>query len=131
MAQMYYGTGRRKSSVARVRLIPGTGNVTVNGKALDVYFPMEIVKREVLRPFEVAGCEGKFDVIAKVEGGGFTGMEPVLLVVGCVVAFFVSIFAIKFLMGYIKKNDFKVFGYYRIILGILVLLYFVFTMIFA
>ena len=66
-----------------------------------------------------------------VEGGGFTGMEPVLLVVGCVVAFFVSIFAIKFLMGYIKKNDFKVFGYYRIILGILVLLYFVFTMIFA
>ena len=74
MAQtQYYGTGRRKSSVARVRLIPGTGNVTVNGKALDEYFPMEIVKREVIRPFEVAGCEGKFDVIAKVEGGGFTG----------------------------------------------------------
>ena len=78
MAQMYYGTGRRKSSVARVRLIPGTGNVTVNGKALDVYFPMEIVKREVLRPFEVAGCEGKFDVIAKVEGGGFTGQAGAL-----------------------------------------------------
>ena len=74
----YYGTGRRKSSVARVRLIPGTGNVTVNGKALDVYFPMEIVKREVLRPFEVAGCEGKFDVIAKVEGGGFTGQAGAL-----------------------------------------------------
>lgn len=66
-----------------------------------------------------------------VEGGGFTGMEPVLLIVGCVVAFFVSIFAIKFLMGYIKKNDFKVFGYYRIILGVLVLLYFVCTLIFA
>ena len=75
---MYYGTGRRKSSVARVRLIPGTGNVTINGKALDEYFPMEIVKREVVRPFEVAGVEGKFDVIAKVEGGGFTGQAGAL-----------------------------------------------------
>ena len=57
----YYGTGRRKSSVARVRLLPGTGNVTVNGKSLDDYIAMEIVKREVKRPFEIAGCEGKFD----------------------------------------------------------------------
>ena len=74
----YQGTGRRKSSVARVRLIPGNGNVTINGKALDVYFPMEIVKREVIRPFEVAGCEGKFDVIATVYGGGFTGQAGAL-----------------------------------------------------
>lgn len=59
-----------------------------------------------------------------MEGGGFTGMEAAMLIVGCVVAFFVSVFAIKFLMGYIKKNDFKVFGYYRIVLGILVLAYF-------
>lgn len=59
-----------------------------------------------------------------LEGGGFTGMEAAMLIVGCVVAFFVSVLAIKFLMGYIKKNDFKVFGYYRIILGILVLAYF-------
>ena len=51
----YYGTGRRKSSVARVRLLPGTGNVTVNGKSLDDYIAMEIVKREVKRPFEIAG----------------------------------------------------------------------------
>lgn len=58
------------------------------------------------------------------EGGGFTGMEAAMLIVGCLVAFFVSVFAIKFLMGYIKKNDFKVFGYYRIILGILVLGFF-------
>ena len=58
------------------------------------------------------------------DGGGFTGMEASMLIVGCVVAFFVSVFAIKFLMGYIKKNDFKVFGYYRIILGVLVLAYF-------
>ena len=57
-------------------------------------------------------------------GGGFTGMEAAMLLVGCLVAFLVSVFAIKFLMGYIKKNDFKVFGYYRIVLGVLVLVYF-------
>ena len=74
----YQGTGRRKSSVARVRLIPGTGKITINNKELDVYFPTEIVKREVKRPFEVAGCEGKFDVIATVYGGGFTGQAGAL-----------------------------------------------------
>lgn len=74
----YYGTGRRKSSVARVRLIPGTGNITVNKKDLDEYIPLEIVKREVKRPFEVAGCEGKFDVIATVVGGGYTGQAGAL-----------------------------------------------------
>ena len=57
-------------------------------------------------------------------GGGFSGMEAAMLIVGCLTAFFVSVLAIKFLMGYIKKNDFKVFGYYRIVLGILVLAYF-------
>ena len=50
----YQGTGRRKSSVARVRLVPGTGKITVNKKDLENYFGMEIVKREVRRPFEVA-----------------------------------------------------------------------------
>ncbi|MEG0829565.1 MAG: 30S ribosomal protein S9 [Anaerovoracaceae bacterium] len=74
----YYGTGRRKSSVARVRLIPGNGNITVNSKPLDDYIAMEIVKREVKRPFEVAGCEGKFDVIATVKGGGYTGQAGAL-----------------------------------------------------
>jgi small subunit ribosomal protein S9 len=74
----YYGTGRRKSSVARVRLIPGKGNITVNGKPLDDYISMEIVKREVKRPFEIAGCEGKFDVIATVTGGGYTGQAGAL-----------------------------------------------------
>ena len=69
----YIGTGRRKSSVARVRLIPGKGEIIINKKPLDVYFPMEIVKREVLRPFEVANCEGQYDVIVNVFGGGFTG----------------------------------------------------------
>ena len=74
----YQGTGRRKSSVARVRLIPGTGKITVNKKELDNYFSTEIVKREVVRPFEVAGCEGKFDVIATVFGGCFTGQAGAL-----------------------------------------------------
>ncbi len=66
-----------------------------------------------------------------VNGGGFTGMEAGMLLVGCLVAFVVSVFAIKFLMGYIKKNDFKVFGYYRIALGVLVLAYFGINMLIA
>ncbi|MGI6747148.1 MAG: 30S ribosomal protein S9 [Anaerovoracaceae bacterium] len=79
MAKIQYtGTGRRKSSVARVRLIPGTGNITINKKSLDDYFGMEILKREVRRPFEVAGAEGKFDVIATVTGGGTTGQAGAL-----------------------------------------------------
>jgi len=79
MAKVQYAaTGRRKSSVARVRLIPGTGNTTVNKKPLDEYFSTDIVKREVQRPFAVAGCEGKFDVIATVNGGGFTGQAGAL-----------------------------------------------------
>lgn len=79
MAKMQYtGTGRRKSSVARVRLIPGKGNVTVNKKSLEDYFGMELLKREVRRPFEVAGVEGKFDVVATVRGGGFTGQAGAL-----------------------------------------------------
>lgn len=79
MAKLQYiGTGRRKSSVARVRLLPGKGDIVINKKALDEYFPMEIVKREVKRPFEVAGCEGQYDVIATVTGGGFTGQAGAL-----------------------------------------------------
>ena len=80
MAKLQYAaTGRRKSSVARVRLIPGNGNITVNKKPLDEYFgAKEIVKREVKRPFMVAGCECKFDVVATVNGGGFTGQAGAL-----------------------------------------------------
>lgn len=74
----YYGTGRRKSSVARVRLIPGKGTITINKRPLEDYFGTEIVKREVRRPFDVVGAEGKFDVIATVRGGGFTGQAGAL-----------------------------------------------------
>jgi small subunit ribosomal protein S9 len=79
MAKLQYqGTGRRKSSVARVRLLPGTGKITINKKDLDEYFGMDIVKREVIRPFTVTGTEGNYDVIATVKGGGFTGQAGAL-----------------------------------------------------
>lgn len=74
----YQATGRRKSSVARVRLLPGTGRIIVNKKELDEYFGMDIVKREVQRPFEVTNTTGKFDIIATVNGGGFTGQAGAL-----------------------------------------------------
>ncbi len=79
MATMQYiGTGRRKSAIARVRLIPGTGKITINKKDLDEYLPMEILKNEVKRPFVVSGNEGKYDVIALVNGGGTTGQAGAL-----------------------------------------------------
>jgi small subunit ribosomal protein S9 len=59
-------------------LIPGKGEITINKKTLDDYFGMEILKREVRRPFEITGTEGKFDVIATVKGGGFTGQAGAL-----------------------------------------------------
>ena len=62
MAKQYIGTGRRKSAVARVRLIPGTGKITVNKKDLDDYFPMEILKNEVRRPFQISGNEGGCEI---------------------------------------------------------------------
>ena len=74
----YIGTGRRKSAIARVRLIPGTGKITINKKDLDEYLPMEILKNEVKRPFAVSGNEGKYDVIAIVNGGGTTGQAGAL-----------------------------------------------------
>ncbi|MBR3395266.1 MAG: 30S ribosomal protein S9, partial [Firmicutes bacterium] len=79
MAKMQYcGTGRRKSSVARVRLIPGNGNVTVNKKPLDEYFGLELLRKEVRRPLELVGADSKFDVVATVNGGGTTGQSGAL-----------------------------------------------------
>ena len=70
---MYQATGRRKSSVARVRLLPGSGNIIINKRDLDTYFgEKDIVKNEVKRPLELTGTLGSFDVIATVNGGGFT-----------------------------------------------------------
>lgn len=69
----YQGTGRRKTSVARVRLVPGTGKFTVNGRSVDEYFNFETLRKEVQRPLEMTNTAGKYDVIVKVNGGGFTG----------------------------------------------------------
>ena len=71
--EQYYGTGRRKSSVARVRLVPGNGTITINGRSIDDYLGLETLKLIVRQPLELTKTVDKFDVIAKVEGGGFTG----------------------------------------------------------
>ena len=69
----YYGTGRRKSSVARVRLVPGNGKITINGRDIDNYFGLETLKLIVRQPLVLTKTLDKFDVIVRVEGGGFTG----------------------------------------------------------
>lgn len=69
----YFGTGRRKKSVARVRLVPGDGNITINGRDIDEYFGLETLKLIVRQPLVLTETLSKFDVIANVHGGGFTG----------------------------------------------------------
>ena len=69
----FYGTGRRKSSIARVYLGPGTGKVTINKRDMDEYFGLETLKLIVNQPFEATSTQGKFDVLVNVKGGGFTG----------------------------------------------------------
>ncbi len=69
----FYGTGRRKKSVARVRLYPGTGAVTINGRDIDNYFGLPTMKLIVNQPFTVTETVGKFDIVANVVGGGFSG----------------------------------------------------------
>ena len=71
--EYFYGTGRRKSSVARVRIMPGTGVITINGRDIDDYFGLETLKLVVRQAFEVSGTTGKFDLVATVCGGGVTG----------------------------------------------------------
>ena len=69
----FYGTGRRKKSIARVRLIPGTGNITINKRSIDEYFGLETLKLIVNQPFGVTGTAGKFDIVCTVVGGGISG----------------------------------------------------------
>ena len=69
----FYGTGRRKKSVARVRVYPGNGQITINGKDIDAYFGLETLKLVINQPFGVTGTEGKFDIVANVNGGGISG----------------------------------------------------------
>jgi small subunit ribosomal protein S9 len=69
----YYGTGRRKTSIARVRLVPGKGDIIINKQSLEDYFGKKTLEMIVKQPLALTNTEGRFDVIAKVEGGGFTG----------------------------------------------------------
>jgi small subunit ribosomal protein S9 len=70
---IYYGTGRRKTAIARVRLLPGEGEIVVNGRSLVEHFGNAVNEAEVRMPFRVTGTEGRFNVMIKVEGGGVTG----------------------------------------------------------
>ena len=71
--EKYYGTGRRKSSVARVYVMPGTGNITINKRDIDDYFGLETLKGIVRQPLETIGATDKFDIKISVHGGGYTG----------------------------------------------------------
>ena len=72
------GLGRRKEAVARVRLVPGSGKWTINGRALEDYFPNKLHQQLVRAPFTVLDLEGRFDVIARIHGGGITGQAGAL-----------------------------------------------------
>lgn len=71
-------TGRRKEAVARVRIVPGSGQWTINGRGLDDYFPNKVHQQHVSEPFETAGVVGSYDVIARIHGGGITGQAGAL-----------------------------------------------------
>ena len=122
--ELSYKTALLIGCFQALSLIPGTSR---SGST--------ILGAMILGVSRVAGAEFSFFLAVPVMFGAsllkvikfgfhYTAIEVVILLVGCLVAFFVSVFAIKFLMGYIKKHDFKAFGYYRIVLGVLVLLYF-------
>lgn len=72
-AARYYGTGRRKSSVARVYLVPGNGKITVNKRSIDEYFSLETLKIIIKQPLDLTNTTSKYDVLVNVFGGGFTG----------------------------------------------------------
>jgi small subunit ribosomal protein S9 len=72
-AARFYGTGRRKKSIARVYLVPGTGKITINKRDIDEYLGLETLKVIVRQPLALTETEGKFDVIVNVKGGGYTG----------------------------------------------------------
>ena len=69
----FYGTGRRKKSIARVRVYPGSGAITINGRDIDDYFGLDTLKLVINQPFGVTETEGKFDIVANVKGGGMSG----------------------------------------------------------
>ncbi|HWB73108.1 MAG TPA: 30S ribosomal protein S9 [Egibacteraceae bacterium] len=77
MADKIY-TGRRKTSVARVRVVAGSGQFRLNGRPLEDYFPVPTLRAQVLEPFRVTDSEGRFDVVARIHGGGVSGQAGAL-----------------------------------------------------
>jgi small subunit ribosomal protein S9 len=75
MANQYYGTGRRKSSAARVFLRPGTGNIVINKRSIEEYFPRETARMVVRQPLELVEMTEKFDLLITVSGGGISGQS--------------------------------------------------------
>ena len=71
--RIFIGTGRRKSSIAQVKMVPGSGKITVNGRDVHEYFPHEVLVMDLMQPLEVTNNTETFDVIANVHGGGYTG----------------------------------------------------------
>lgn len=69
----YYGTGRRKKSVARVRLVPGQGNIIINNRSMEDYFGLKTLELIVKQPLELTNTTGQYDVLVNVQGGGYTG----------------------------------------------------------
>lgn len=72
------GTGRRKSAIARVRIRPGSGKWTINGRSLDTYFPNKVHQQSVNEPFKVLEIQGRYDVVARINGGGISGQAGAL-----------------------------------------------------
>jgi len=76
---MFYGTGRRKNSIARVFLVPGEGKVTINNKPIGEYFSRRTLEMVVRQPIELTGADSRFDILAKVLGGGTSGQAGAIL----------------------------------------------------
>ena len=76
--EFFYGTGRRKTAVSRTRLIPGTGQILINGRPVDEYFPRSALQGIVRQPFNLTRTMGKFDVNATLDGGGISGQAEAL-----------------------------------------------------
>ena len=78
-AERYYGTGRRKKSVARVYVMPGKGKITINKRDIDEYFGLETLKVIVRQPLVATQTEGKYDIVVNVKGGGYTGQAGAII----------------------------------------------------
>ena len=99
--RVFTGTGRRKTSVARVRLIPGSGKITVNGRDVNEYMPFEVLVMDLKQPLEITNNLETFDVIVNVNGGGFSGQTGAI-----------RLGITRALLEYVSENE-NIQDYYR------------------